>query len=124
MYNPSLSEELKGKTWHDLIEALDVAYYLLEGKDEVIRHIPDCPVHGPMCNPHAIEWIEAHKSVIGDEIGEPSPSREFIRMSTGECWRGIWKTGDDSREYNFEADGGFKLYINRDFLVFAEKLED
>ena len=61
MLDESLREKLKGKSWIELLEALDIAYYLINGRDEILRHIPECPYHGPLCLPHAIEWIEAHK---------------------------------------------------------------
>jgi hypothetical protein len=33
----------------------------LREKARVLLAIPECPVHGPGCVPHAVEWIEAQK---------------------------------------------------------------
>ena len=39
-------------------ELLDVTDKLLAERNRVVDVIPDCPVHGPQCVPHAVEWVE------------------------------------------------------------------
>jgi len=38
-------------------DELDVAYKLLKEHNRLMNAIPECPVHGNRCVPHAIEWI-------------------------------------------------------------------
>jgi hypothetical protein len=45
-----------------LREELDPADRLLENREQVLRAIPECPIHGPSCVPHAMEWIERAKT--------------------------------------------------------------
>lgn len=39
---------------------------LLETRNSVLEAIPECPVHGNQCVPHALEWIENAKKFVGD----------------------------------------------------------
>ncbi len=43
------------------IESLESQIYILEKllneRNRVIDAIPECPVHGPQCIPHALEWL-------------------------------------------------------------------
>ena len=39
-------------------ELLDVTDKLLAERNRVVDVIPECPVHGPQCVPHAVEWVE------------------------------------------------------------------
>jgi hypothetical protein len=45
-----------------LREELDLTDRLLENREQVLRAIPECPIHGPGCVPHAMEWIERAKA--------------------------------------------------------------
>ena len=53
-------EELK-----QLREELEVTDRILAEREKVLNAIPECPVHGSGCVPHAIEWIELAKSMLG-----------------------------------------------------------
>ena len=57
-YFNQLKTELKDKSRDEIIEALDVAYQLLDDRERLFEVIPECPEHGPKCTPHAIEWIK------------------------------------------------------------------
>jgi len=48
-----------------LREELEVTDRLLEEREKVLNAIPECPVHGSGCVPHALEWIELAKSKLG-----------------------------------------------------------
>jgi hypothetical protein len=56
-----LMRMLKGKSHFDLIEFLDVA---LENREQVLKAIPPCPVHGDTCVPHALQWIKQQRDNI------------------------------------------------------------
>lgn len=60
-YFNKLKSELAHKSRDEIIEALDVAYQLLDDRDRLFEVIPECPEHGPKCTPHAIEWIKSNK---------------------------------------------------------------
>lgn len=45
-----------------LREELDITDKLLAERERVLRAIPECPVHGAGCVPHALEWIERAKA--------------------------------------------------------------
>mgnify|MGYP001767618252 CR=1 FL=1 len=70
-YFNQLKTELKDKSRDEIIEALDVAYQLLDDRDRLFEVIPECPEHGPKCTPYAIEWI---KSKL-DESGKVSNAK-------------------------------------------------
>lgn len=46
----------------DLEEDRRITEHLLEEKHRLLKAIPACEIHGEMCVPHAIEWIERVKS--------------------------------------------------------------
>ena len=46
----------------DLEEGRRITEHLLEEKHRLLKAIPACEIHGEMCVPHAIEWIERVKS--------------------------------------------------------------
>ncbi len=48
-----------------LKEELDLTDRLLENREQVLRAIPECPIHGSGCVPHALEWIERAKARFG-----------------------------------------------------------
>jgi hypothetical protein len=48
-----------------LREELEVTDRILAEREKVLNAIPECPVHGSGCVPHAIEWIELAKSMLG-----------------------------------------------------------
>lgn len=60
-YFNQLKTELKDKSRDEIIEALDVAYQLLDDRERLFEVIPECPEHGSKCTPHAIEWIKSNK---------------------------------------------------------------
>ena len=41
-----------------LLKLLAITDKLLDARNEVLDLIPECPMHGPQCLPHAQEWIE------------------------------------------------------------------
>lgn len=47
----------------------DVAYTLIESRDAVLAHIPECPVHGA-CLPHYEDWIKARIGLTPAETAE------------------------------------------------------
>jgi len=73
-YFNQLKTELKDKSRDEIIEALDVAYQLLDDRNRLFEVIPECPEHGSKCTPHAIEWI---KSKL-DESGKVSNAKFYI----------------------------------------------
>ena len=48
-----------------LREELEVTDRILAERERVLSAIPECHVHGSGCVPHAIEWIELAKSMLG-----------------------------------------------------------
>ncbi len=48
-----------------LKEELDLTDRLLENREQVLRAIPECPIHGSGCVPYALEWIERAKARFG-----------------------------------------------------------
>lgn len=44
----------------DLKQELEITDYLLDEVIEVLKMIPECPVHGYQCFPHIREWITEH----------------------------------------------------------------
>jgi len=44
---------------------IEVDNKLLEGRDELLESLPQCPQHGKGCIPHAIEWIKAQRIISG-----------------------------------------------------------
>ena len=51
------------KRVEELKKELKIVEKLLETREEVLKAIPACPVHGSECVPHAIEWIEQVKTL-------------------------------------------------------------
>ncbi len=45
-------------------EELAITNKLLELRESVLRAIPECPVHGADCVPHALEWVEKAKAAL------------------------------------------------------------
>lgn len=43
----------------DLVKLLNINERLLAERQRVVDAIPECPVHGSNCVPHALEWIRA-----------------------------------------------------------------
>lgn len=58
-YLEQLRKECSGKSKEELIEALDIAYMLIDDRDRLFEFIPACPEHGKNCTPHAIEWLKS-----------------------------------------------------------------
>ena len=58
-YFNELKCEFANKSRDEIIEALDIAYQLLDDRDRLFKVIPECPEHGPKCTPYAIEWIKS-----------------------------------------------------------------
>lgn len=48
----------------ELIEELRINEQLLKHREELLAAIPECPVHGAGCVPHAIEWVETAKELM------------------------------------------------------------
>lgn len=57
--------------WRAAIEAMDLEHLrqatmvtedLFYERNRLLMSIPECPVHGPGCVPHALDWIEAQKA--------------------------------------------------------------
>ena len=46
-------------TIDNLITLLNANEHLLAERQRVLEAIPECPLHGNNCVPHAIEWIES-----------------------------------------------------------------
>lgn len=44
---------------------IEVSDALLNDRDRVLNAIPECPVHGSGCVPHALEWIAKAKEAMG-----------------------------------------------------------
>lgn len=49
----------KQLTIDELVGILNVNESLLAERQRVLDAIPECPVHGANCVPHAIEWVES-----------------------------------------------------------------
>lgn len=45
-------------------EYIQVLKVLLVERDRLLDAIPECPVHGNQCVPHALEWVEAQKEPL------------------------------------------------------------
>lgn len=67
MDETELPENIKEFAANPLQKELDVTDKLLEYFQEVIKAIPECPLHGNLCIPHALEWIEEHKNTYSGE---------------------------------------------------------
>ena len=50
---------------NNLREELEVTDMILAEREKVLNAIPECPVHGSGCVPHALEWIDLAKSKLG-----------------------------------------------------------
>lgn len=48
----------------ELVDLLNVNEKLLAERQRVLDSIPECPIHGGNCVPHAIEWIDKMKSAF------------------------------------------------------------
>jgi hypothetical protein len=65
----------------------------LREKARVLLAIPECPVHGPGCVPHAVEWVEAQKRREGESMTQNgrnggSSEGEAVRVpDMAERWR-------------------------------------
>ncbi len=46
---------------------LGVTESLLEQRQRVLDEVPECPIHGGNCVPHAVEWIKAKKENEADD---------------------------------------------------------
>lgn len=42
-------------------EYIKILELLLSEREKVLHEIPECPIHGKNCVPHAIEWIKIKK---------------------------------------------------------------
>ena len=51
-----------------LEQELAVTDKLLKARNETLALIPECPVHGPQCQPHMREWIEKARLVKARSI--------------------------------------------------------
>lgn len=49
-------------------EELDITNKLLAERERVLNAIPECPTHGSMCVPHALDWVEASKRKIDNLV--------------------------------------------------------
>jgi hypothetical protein len=52
------------KTTAELYAELIILERLFNERQRVLDAIPDCPIHGTNCVPHALEWI---KDAIGEK---------------------------------------------------------
>ena len=53
-----LEQFLSTVTSEDLKRYIRVTEELLVERNRVLDAVPECPVHGPQCVPHALEWIK------------------------------------------------------------------
>ena len=56
--------EWESYTPDEQFEYMHTLEKLLESSEEVLRLIPECPEHGPLCKPHAKEWIVSAKAML------------------------------------------------------------
>jgi len=56
-----VKDELK-----QLRDELAITDKLLNTRNETLALIPECPVHGPQCQPHMREWIEKAKATMDE----------------------------------------------------------
>lgn len=47
----------------ELEKELAVTDELLVERDRLLKTIPECPVHGNQCIPHALEWVNRVKTI-------------------------------------------------------------
>jgi len=52
-----VSSEMALASLEELKKELETTDKLLEESNTVLKAIPECPVHGDRCIPHAIEWV-------------------------------------------------------------------
>jgi len=78
-YFNELKCEFANKSRDEIIEALDIAYQLLDDRDRLFKVIPECPEHGPKCTPYAIEWIKS-KLNKEDKLNKVSNAKFTISM--------------------------------------------
>ena len=64
--NEQFERWLETATAADLRQYIRVTESILEGRNCVLEAIPECPLHGNQCIPHALEWINA-RITEGDE---------------------------------------------------------
>jgi hypothetical protein len=60
----------------------------LREKARVLLAIPECPVHGPGCVPHAVEWVEAQKRKEGEVMTQNGRNKSYSS--------GTWNTDNMS----------------------------
>ena len=53
-----LETYLKKATAHELKDYIRASEFILQARTKVLEAIPECPLHGQHCIPHAIEWIK------------------------------------------------------------------
>lgn len=67
-------EEWNGYSPEDQWAYVEVLEKLNSDSLRVLRAVPECPVHGVDCVPHAVEWIERMvklSNVIEETVAEP-----------------------------------------------------
>jgi len=51
------------RSYSDIIKELELSDQIIERYKQLIHSIPECPVHGNECIPHAIEWVNESISI-------------------------------------------------------------
>ena len=69
-----------------LSEELCVADKLLEVRTDLLRSIPECPVHGDQCVPHALEWVQASIRAKQPDQTVQLDTEPIYRFQEGQWW--------------------------------------
>lgn len=78
-YFNELKREFVNKSRDEIIEALDIAYQLLDDRDRLFEVLPKCLEHGPGCTPYVIEWIKSQLNKE-DKLNKVSNAKFTISM--------------------------------------------
>ena len=115
-YFNQLKTELKDKSRDEIIEALDVAYQLLDDRDRLFEVIPECPEHGPKCTPYAIEWIKSklNKEDKLNKVFEPFFTSKTEGKGTG---LGLWVSYGIVKSFQGDIKIKSKLNEGTSFII-------
>jgi hypothetical protein len=96
-----------------LQQELAVTNKLLDERNRLLDAIPECPVHGRQCVPHAIEWVKERESIppklarwrcVSYCLCDPSTTKgHFVRDDVSGTWVKYDDIGSGSAETSSAA---------------------
>ena len=94
--NEQFEQWLETATAEELRQHIRTTESVLAERDRVLEAIPECPLHGNQCVPHALEWINARikegsECEDDDDCTCPKNSLGIIMVQAHDCpvhgWR-------------------------------------